>query len=86
MGNPLAYCERIPPVSSAEPECKYDTNCPSQLACIRNVCVNPCIALSPCSATAVCSVLDTIPVRTMTCTCPDGWVPNSEGECRPGKL
>lgn len=83
MGNPMAYCERRP-VAAAEPECRHDPECPSQLACIRNTCVNPCIALSPCAASSRCSVLDTMPVRTMICTCPDGWVPNNEGECRPG--
>lgn len=83
LGNPLSFCERSPPIES-EPECRHDTDCPSQLACINNECTNPCIALSPCSTSARCSVLDTMPVRTMICTCPEGWVPNSEGECKPG--
>lgn len=85
VGSPLAYCEKKP-VLAAEPECKHDPDCPSQLACIRNNCVNPCITLSPCASSATCSVLDTVPVRTMICTCPDGWVPNNEGECKPGEL
>ncbi|RZF34371.1 hypothetical protein LSTR_LSTR008910 [Laodelphax striatellus] len=82
LGNPLSYCERAPPPDT-EPECRHDTDCPSQLACIDNACTNPCVALGPCSASARCSVLDTMPVRTMICTCPEGWVPNSEGECKP---
>lgn len=84
IGNPLAYCERATPPPE-EPECRTDVDCPSRLACIKNECVNPCEELSPCSPTAQCRVLDTVPVRTMTCTCPEGWVPNVDGECRPGK-
>lgn len=81
-GNPYSYCERTPVIPN-EPECRRDTECPSQLACIDNKCVNPCDKLSPCATTAHCSVLDTTPVRTMICTCPDGWVPNDDSECRP---
>ncbi|PNF22176.1 hypothetical protein B7P43_G05064 [Cryptotermes secundus] len=82
IGNPLAYCERVAPPPE-EPECRTDVDCPSRLACIKDECVNPCEELSPCSPTAQCRVLDTVPVRTMTCTCPEGWVPNVDGECRP---
>ncbi|KAJ8890112.1 hypothetical protein PR048_009619 [Dryococelus australis] len=83
MGNPTAFCERSPPAQPAEPECRIDVDCPTQQACISNKCVNPCKELAPCSPTARCSVLDTVPVRTMICTCPEGWVPNTDGECRP---
>lgn len=79
-GNPISYC--MPPALVAgKPECELDIDCPSKLACIRNTCVNPCVELSPCHKSAHCSVLDTIPVRTMICTCPEGWVPNEAGEC-----
>lgn len=83
IGNPLTYCERAPPPTPAEPECRIDANCPSQRACIKEHCINPCVALAPCTSTARCSVLDSVPVRTLTCTCPDGWIPNKEGECKP---
>lgn len=78
-GNPLTYCAT--PVIDGRVECELDIDCPSKLACIKNSCVNPCLELSPCHRTAQCSVLDTIPVRTMICTCPEGWVPNENGEC-----
>lgn len=81
-GNPITYCLPATKVQG-EPECRTDIDCPSKLACIKNTCVDPCKSLSPCSPSAQCSVLDTIPVRTMICTCPDGWISNSEGECRP---
>lgn len=85
VGNPLAYCERRPPPVEQGPECRFDIDCPSKQACIMNKCVDPCRELTPCSSTARCSVLDTVPVRTMICTCPEGWVPDTDGECRPGK-
>lgn len=80
VGNPLSYCE-APIKIEDKPECEFDVDCPSKLACIRNICVNPCKELSPCHPSAHCSVLDTIPVRTMICTCPEGWVPDENGQC-----
>lgn len=82
FGNPLAYCERPP--KKDEPECQIDVDCPSGLACIRSTCLNPCTELHPCTPSARCSVLDTVPIRSMTCTCPDGWVPDNDGNCSPG--
>lgn len=83
IGNPLSYCERPRHPEAPEPECRLDSNCPSQLACLNEHCTNPCTALTPCSTTAKCSVLNSIPLRTMTCTCPEGWILNKEGECKP---
>lgn len=82
IGNPFSYCQRRPIVEE-EPECKRDMDCPSKLACIKEICVNPCLEIRPCSENAVCGVLDTIPVRTMVCTCPQGWKTDSDGVCRP---
>lgn len=81
-GNPVTYCLPATPIVG-EPECRIDIDCPSKLACIKNTCVDPCRTLTPCSASAQCSVLDTTPVRTMICTCPDGWISNNNGECQP---
>ena len=85
VGNPMAHCERAPPPTPAAPECRVDPDCPSKLACIDQHCVNPCRELAPCAPTAHCSVLDSVPVRTMTCVCPEGWVPDNRGECKPGQ-
>lgn len=82
VGNPLAYCERSAPPTPAEPECRIDSNCPTQLACINEHCVNPCVELKPCTSSAKCNVLDSTPLRTLTCTCPDGWISNKDGECK----
>lgn len=86
-GNPFSYCEkqRVVPGDTEIPECKKDIDCPSRLACIRNTCQNPCTVIRPCLENARCDVLDTTPVRTMTCTCPEGWITDSDGICRPGK-
>jgi len=84
MGDPNTYCERLPPPLFGEPECKIDVDCASRLACIREKCVDPCHEIKPCSNSATCAVLDSVPVRTMTCTCSEGWVLNEGGECRQG--
>lgn len=81
MGNPLAYCEAKPPPAIKE-ECYFDVDCPSKLACIRNKCVEPCAVIIPCAQSARCSVIDSIPVRTMVCECPELQVPDLNGECR----
>lgn len=79
-GNPLAYCLGRTPTE--QPLCVYDSDCPSKLACIKEQCVNPCEVIAPCHRTATCSVIDTTPMRTMACTCREGWVPNDNGECQ----
>ncbi|KAG8227100.1 hypothetical protein J437_LFUL007437 [Ladona fulva] len=83
IGDPTVFCEPRPPPLQPTPECKRDIDCPGQLACIGEKCLNPCLELQPCSPSSRCMVLETVPVRTMTCTCPEGWVPNINGECRP---
>lgn len=81
IGNPLSYCERKPPPKERE-ECIFDIDCPSKLACINNKCVEPCSVIAPCAHSARCSVIDSIPVRTMVCECPELMVPDENGECR----
>lgn len=81
-GNPFSYCERHPAIGIDKPECQKDTDCPSRLACIDTTCVDPCATIKPCLENARCGVLDTVPVRTMICTCPDGWITDSNGFCQ----
>lgn len=84
QGNPFSYCEKIIVIN--EPECQVDVDCPGQFACISNTCVNPCKELTPCTSSSKCSVLDSLPVRTMICTCPELYVPDNNGECRRMEL
>ena len=64
-----------------EPECRIDSDCPSQHACIEARCQNPCRYNNPCVAGQECVVEDTLPTRTIACVCPDGYVVGNNGEC-----
>lgn len=78
MGSPYVECRPQIPA-----ECSVDADCPSMSACLNARCVNPCTELHPCSTPARCEVSPTLPVRTMLCTCPPGYVSSGGGLCRP---
>ncbi|CAG0892378.1 unnamed protein product, partial [Cyprideis torosa] len=82
IGDPQVACVETEPIVT-EPPCRLDSDCASGLACLNEVCANPCEVIGPCHSTATCRVLDTVPYRTMICTCPDGWAPLADGRCRP---
>lgn len=65
--------------------CTSDSDCPSKLACFSGECKNPCVEVTPCGQHAICSVVDTLPLRTMVCTCETGYVGDADIECRLGK-
>lgn len=69
-----------------EPECRMDGDCPSKLACFSGFCKNPCYETKPCAEHASCSVVDTLPLRTMVCTCDPGYVGDAEVQCKLGKF
>ena len=75
--NLLVFPVKIPD----EPECRIDSDCPSQHACIEARCQNPCRYNNPCVAGQECVVEDTLPTRTIACVCPDGYVVGNNGEC-----
>lgn len=81
LGNPFSYCERRAPVPN-QPECVTDPDCPNRLACLNGRCKDPCAELKPCDPSAKCTVLNSVPVRTMVCECPELWVPDVNGQCR----
>lgn len=83
-GNPYSYCEHLTTYLD-EPECRVDLDCADKLVCIKNKCIDPCPVIRPCLENAKCNVLDTVPVRTMTCTCPEGWTTDIDGVCRPSE-
>ena len=67
--------------------CKEDKDCPSKEVCIvrnnRGDCKNPCSTFTPCTANAECKVYDTLPLRTMTCTCLPGFTGKGDQLCSP---
>lgn len=77
VGNPYVACRQ-----EVQPECKEDADCPSLLACFDNVCQNPCTTLEPCKRPAECVVINSLPVRTMICECPSGYVSSGSGTCK----
>lgn len=82
IGNPLTSCN-IQPVE-IEPECKMDADCPSKLACFSGVCKNPCYETRPCGKNTECIVVDSLPLRTMSCMCLPGYIGDADTECKPG--
>lgn len=67
--------------------CKEDRDCPSKEVCIvrnnRGDCKNPCATFTPCTTNAECKVYDTLPLRTMTCTCLPGFTGKGDQHCAP---
>ena len=82
-GNPSVSCTQI---KLDTRECTMDADCSSKLACFSSFCKNPCLETKPCGAHATCTVVDSLPLRTMVCTCQEGFIGDADKECRPGKL
>ena len=66
------------------PECRVDQDCSAKLACIHEICQNPCQIGNPCSGNQRCVVTNTLPIRTVACVCPDGFVFTQNGNCKKG--
>lgn len=81
----FCYFSVIEPI--LEEGCKEDRDCPSKEVCIvknnRGDCRNPCTTFTPCVANAECKVYDTLPLRTMTCTCLPGFSGKGDQLCKP---
>jgi hypothetical protein len=58
-----------------------DPDCPPGYACINQHCEDPCRVINPCHVTAICKVVNTSPVRTMTCVCPPGTIGDGYSAC-----
>ena len=80
--DPTVSCVHPPePHFNTTVECYYDSDCADGLACleggggvgavggVRPKCLDPCYELRPCHASAICSVRNTVPFRTMICSC-----------------
>lgn len=68
------------------PLCTMDSECATGLACFNGKCLNPCLETEPCGINADCIVIDTLPLRTMSCVCRAGFIGDAESECRRGNV
>lgn len=82
-GDPNSECKIV--IQEIPVQCKMDADCASKLACFGGVCKNPCVETKPCGRNAECSVVDTLPLRTMSCLCLPGYVGDADVECKLGK-
>ena len=69
----------VPP--PPEPGCKEDRECPSREACFSGECENPCGVIKPCALNANCEVYSSLPLRTMSCTCTEGFTGKGDVRC-----
>ena len=71
--------------SSAVPiqkvECTTDKDCPSRESCFNEKCKDPCQAIAPCAPNAECTVHNTLPLRTMSCSCLPGFTGKGDEHC-----
>ena len=77
-GDPYGY--RCDPII-IDDRCKTDGDCPSGQACLNRECLNPCEEISPCAEHATCEVKDSLPFRSMVCTCLPGFVGKGDESC-----
>lgn len=81
----MSFHAHLPPPKEDEPinpkiECRLNTDCDYSLACVRELCINPCDD-DICAPNALCTICKHIPV----CTCPSGMEGNPYGIhlCKP---
>lgn len=60
---------------NCRPECVLNAECPSNLACINEKCVDPCPG--SCGVNSICNVVKHNPI----CTCPEGYEGNALTQC-----
>ena len=83
--NRAAACQCIPeyfgdPYVACRPECVVNSDCPSDKACQRNKCIDPCPGT--CGINAECRVLNHVP----SCTCIVGYIGDPFSACRQPPL
>lgn len=78
-GDSDLYCSLIP-----VPDCQLDHDCSALQGCVDGHCVDLCQKLQPCSSGAVCQILNTKPVKALSCVCPAGYSGDPQFACIPG--
>lgn len=76
-GSPSCSClpDYLGNPPNCKPECSINPECPSNLVCIRQKCVDPCPG--SCGLNAQCSVVNHIPI----CICADGYTGDPFASC-----
>ena len=79
--NRAAACQCIPeyfgdPYVACRPECVVHSDCPSNKACQRNKCIDPCPGT--CGINTECRVMNHVPI----CTCIEGYIGDPFTACR----
>lgn len=64
-------------VSTEQPQCMSDLECPQDRSCISQRCQDPCNFGSPCGTEAECIAIQ----HRAVCRCPDGWGGNPQVQC-----
>ena len=62
-------------------ECITDKDCPSRQSCLQEKCKDPCQEISPCAPNSKCTVHNSLPLRTMSCTCLPGFTGRGDERC-----
>lgn len=71
----------------SDPQCRIDRDCPSQMSCIDENCVNLCASRNPCQGNLECSVSESHGgTRTVACSCPQGYVAVGLNRCEQGNV
>lgn len=78
-GLPACSCtnDYIGSPPNCRPECTINSECTSNMACLRQKCADPCPG--SCGVNAYCTVLNHIP----SCTCPEGYSGDPFRSCSP---
>lgn len=78
-GSPSCSClaNYIGTPPNCRPECTINPECPSNRACIKEKCRDPCPG--SCGAGANCAVINHTPI----CTCPEGYTGDPFSNCFP---
>lgn len=78
-GTPSCSClpRYIGSPPTCRPECRVNSDCPMNLACMNEKCRDPC--QGTCSITSLCTVYNHVPV----CTCPERYTGDPFSNCYP---
>ncbi|KAK9880682.1 hypothetical protein WA026_011918 [Henosepilachna vigintioctopunctata] len=85
-GNPNRFCRpnQLIPICTHDNRChcKAHQECPTNLACVKGICINICLLGKKCGTNAICKVID----HKAMCVCIPGHTGNPNRLCRPKQL